>query len=284
MSIGTLMYNCCLSLYYLLVIKYGWSNDKVAKKVEPLMHCFSIGFALITGFILLATKSFNPAGWDCYISSTPPLCEVTNTCVRGGNASLYRDIFWFWPVWITISWLTISMLMIFLKIRNLEKRMAQYSGGTSNSNQKKFAWQSFFYVGSMILTWILASSMHVYMKVTGNFPSFWLLLFATTMVPSQGFFNAVIYFSKADQGKKKDRNGSSVGLSRFFNQSRMMRSIKMNKSSVSRKSSDITADLGDTTTNEKGNTNASEIVSQDIKGEEQNDEEGGVAVNDESSE
>ena len=49
----------------------------------------------------------------------------------------------------------------------------------------------------------------------------------------------------------------------------------MNKSSVSRKSSDITADLGDTTTNyEKGNTNASELVSQDIKGEEQNDEEG----------
>ena len=49
------------------------------------------------------------------------------------------------------------------------------------------------------------------------------------------------------------------------------------KSSVSRKSSDITADVGDTTTNEKGNTNASELVSQDIKGEEQNDEEGGVA-------
>lgn len=62
MSMGTLMYNCCMSLYYLLIIRYNWSNERFAKRVEPFMHVFSIGFPLVTGIFLLATNSFNPAG------------------------------------------------------------------------------------------------------------------------------------------------------------------------------------------------------------------------------
>jgi hypothetical protein len=276
MSMGSLMYNCCMSLYYLLIIRYNWTNERFARRVEPFMHIFSIGFPLVTGIFLLVKKSFNPAGWDCYISSTPPLCEATDSCVRGSNASLYRDIFWFYPVWITIGWLTLSMLAIFLKISSLERRTARYH--SSNSNSKKFAWQAFFYVGSMILTWILASSMHIYMKVTKNFPSFWLLLIATTMVPSQGFFNSIIYFSRADQGKKKSRrndaavmsesSSSRFGISRYFNQSRMH---MVSLSSMRRKSSDLTTDVEDM---KRDTTN----VPEESKVEEQNIEEGEVQM------
>lgn len=159
------------------------------------------------------------------------------------------------------------MLAIFLKIKSIERRTARYHA--SNSNSKKFAWQAFFYVGSMILTWILASSMHIYMKVTKNFPSFWLLLFATTMVPSQGFFNAIIYFSRVDQGKKKSRNSngmtesSTSGISRYFNKSRLQMT-SLSSMSMKRKGSDITTDV------ERDATN----VPEESKAEEQNIEEG----------
>ena len=50
-------------------------------------------------------------------------------------------------------------------------------------------------------------------------------LFATTMVPSQGFFNGLIYFSSADQGRKRSQQLSNEattarGLSAWWNKSR----------------------------------------------------------------
>ena len=85
MSMGTLMYNCCMSLYYLLIIRYNWSNERFAKRVEPFMHVFSIGFPLVTGIFLLATNSFNPAGKrsrcfspSCYTKKPHSLCSSLN--------------------------------------------------------------------------------------------------------------------------------------------------------------------------------------------------------------
>ena len=214
MSMGSLMYNCCLALHYLLVIRYNWSNERVAKTLEPFMHIFSISFALATGIFLLVKDAFNPVGWDCYISAYPPFCDESyqndgaSTCIRGDNASLYREIFWHYPVWITIFWLSTTMLAVFLKIRSLEQRTSRFHA--SNNRQRMFAWQAFLYVGSVILTWGLASSMHVFLLATDEFPSFWLLLFATTMVPSQGIMNSLIYFSNADQGKTKRSLSSSA--------------------------------------------------------------------------
>lgn len=44
------MLNMCLSIYYLLVIKYSWSEDKIRKRAEPWFHgvslCVALAFAL----------------------------------------------------------------------------------------------------------------------------------------------------------------------------------------------------------------------------------------------
>jgi len=101
------------------------------------------------------------------------------------------------------------------------------------------------------------------------------IIIANTKDCQLGFFNALIYFSKADQGKKKARtNGtnesSSVGLSQFWNKSRQWMST--------RKGSDITTDLGDTTTNDNG---ADDFVSESVKVEEQKLEEGDNAEEEE---
>lgn len=38
--------NMCLSIYYLLVIKYSWSENKIRKRAEPWFHGVSLSVAL----------------------------------------------------------------------------------------------------------------------------------------------------------------------------------------------------------------------------------------------
>jgi hypothetical protein len=55
-AIGTVIYNACLALYYLLVIRYGWKNEYITKRVELWMHLVAAGFALSTGVAGLALR------------------------------------------------------------------------------------------------------------------------------------------------------------------------------------------------------------------------------------
>ena len=122
LSVAVPIYNALLGVFYMLVIKYQYSDVTLSKWVEPTMHCiaatWAFGTALSSGFM----KLYNNANLWCWIAPYPPNCfdtirygtgsDNTNPCVRGDNAWLYRWIFYFGPLWLCIF--TASKFFLFL--------------------------------------------------------------------------------------------------------------------------------------------------------------------------
>ena len=58
------MYNACLSLYYLLAIKYGFLKEKMAS-IEKYIHRFALCFGLTTSITAMSLDRYKEANWDC---------------------------------------------------------------------------------------------------------------------------------------------------------------------------------------------------------------------------
>jgi hypothetical protein len=160
LGIGTVLYSACLALYYLLVIRHGWKNEYIAKRVEPWMHFVAIGYALSTGVASLALEIFNPVGFGyiCAISAFPSFCTQSyenngpTDCIRGDNARIYHVILTLGPACCVVVWLAVSMCLVYWKIRTTE-RDSSHSQIQPGRLQQRFALQAFMYVGAMFVTW-----------------------------------------------------------------------------------------------------------------------------------
>jgi len=107
------LYNAMLSIYYLLVINYNYSDTKLRSFVEPAMHLFCFVWAFGTALYSSLAGLMNNADLWCWIAPLPRGCldswkhgtaEDGNTkpCIRGDNIWIYRFGFYFIPLWISI--------------------------------------------------------------------------------------------------------------------------------------------------------------------------------------
>merc|ERR1712087_665353 len=140
----------------------------------------------------------------------------------------YRWIFWYGPLWAIILCISAIMAAIYYDIAKQEKRQRRWAiqpptnndieGGTANNQESTAAnrntrernngrasprstrvsdsvkWQAFWYVGSFLLTWFFLTVVRG-MQTAGwgdSIPN-WIVLAAVALVPSQGFFNFLIY-------------------------------------------------------------------------------------------
>jgi len=130
---SAVLYMCALQLQYLLTIKYGWSETRI-RGVERYMHGVPWFLGLAAAITQLSLKLFNPADWgeshsfdvyhmfmlsylhllsyhikDCWIAPYPSDCTsshevkkggtgLTENCIRGNNAEIYRWAFFFAPL------------------------------------------------------------------------------------------------------------------------------------------------------------------------------------------
>ena len=65
-----------IGFFFLLTILYGYKEQTLAQRVEPTMHCISIGYPLVTAF-LGAIKGFYSEieiGPGCWINEYPRDC------------------------------------------------------------------------------------------------------------------------------------------------------------------------------------------------------------------
>jgi hypothetical protein len=203
MALGTNAYNCCLAIYYLLTIRQGWSDEKISKRAEPIMHIVSFGFALGTGVSGLGLTLFNPNGVQCWIAPSPRGCiesykarqlELpTNPypCQRGDNALIYNMAFVFGPVWLSFLIMITSLLLIYCRIRNLNLATARYHR-EGQQIQRRFATQATLYVLAWFLSWSVVSSLYIRFWIT-PVPSFWHGFVSSTLVPLQGFWNMLVF-------------------------------------------------------------------------------------------
>ena len=126
MSLAVPFYNVCLSIYYLLVIKYSVKEDVLRKRWLPWMHGVSFAFPFGTALACLILDQFNAANVWCWVAPYPAGCVETNTCERGENANVYRWAFYFVPLWVSIFVAIVAMALLFFSVWEIDNRSLKY--------------------------------------------------------------------------------------------------------------------------------------------------------------
>lgn len=108
-------YSVSLAIYYTVVLRYDWSEERV-RRLEPYLHSVPLLWGVGTGIIGISLKLYNPAGLWCWIAPWPVGC-VGEECIRGANANMYRWLFFYGPLWINIAFVTTAMFMVWFDVR-----------------------------------------------------------------------------------------------------------------------------------------------------------------------
>lgn len=218
------LYNASLSLYYLLMIRYGWVERRLKKLRWPIQICvltFGIGAAVAGLFLTL----YNNALLWCWQASYPPGCVDSSsagpsgegTCTRGDNANtIYRFAFFYAPLWAAISFATVSMLATWWSIRQTVKKteqslMSSFSGKDARrlvqkmqrkERNRNVAIQCLLYLGAFYVTWTTSTILRVVQSL-GQAPSYGLVLSVGICIPIQGLLNFIVYIRPRYQRYRK---------------------------------------------------------------------------------
>lgn len=136
---ASLFYNSYLSVYFLLSICYGWTEERLVRLLEPTTHILSIGFPLAIAIAALSTQSFNPQGVfsNCYIAGYPYTCSFDSTvdCERGRYAKhiLYCT---FAAVAVSAVFGFVCTWMIYCKIRGRYSQSMRFSMATEEQQKR----------------------------------------------------------------------------------------------------------------------------------------------------
>ena len=189
-------YNVSLAINYLLLVKYGWSDERL-KKAEPFLHLYPLlhGMMYISAFPL---QAFNTGEVACQVGSSPFYCWLDDSCTRGEKAT---EIIFFIIIIGLLQFLAIVVCMVLLyrAIFNFESADGFRDNpdedrpvrrDLSNSMRIQGIWYSMSY-----LLWYLPTSIQ-----TGIFD---ILLDVSPLVLRIisrftfhfiGFSNAIVYF------------------------------------------------------------------------------------------
>ena len=196
-SIASPIYNAVLSLYYLLVIKYRWPDQKL-KSVEKYMHRVPISFGIVTATIVLCLDMYNPAAWDCWIGPDVNISGQDNFDTRETLSHILKWSFFFIPLWVSMALSSVFMVSIYLNVREIEKRSLKWNvvrkkAGTRMKQTKAVSQQGSLYVIAFLVTWLFPTISRLFEIFGAPIPSV-LIVLSGTLIPCQGFFNAMVYF------------------------------------------------------------------------------------------
>jgi hypothetical protein len=211
------LFNAALSLYYLLMIRYNFSEERLDKITVPVYGIILV-FGISTSIAGLPLTLYNNADLWCWQAPLPFGCLESaqnggvTTCERGDNVlSIYRWAFFYAPLWAAIAFATISMALVFLKVHRLEAASARFRSRRDFSlgvelspisrmsilaklgeRAKKVARQALCYVGAFYISWIWSTLTRILQSVNGQtyFP---IVLLAAIFLPFQGFLNFLVY-------------------------------------------------------------------------------------------
>ena len=116
LSISVVLYNAFLAIYFMLVIRFGWTEAKIQQiKLERYIHGTCIAVGLVTSSIAMGLDLYNPAGWYCSISPYPAGCRNDSNvpCQRGENALLYSWFLFYLPLWISVIVASIALYEVY---------------------------------------------------------------------------------------------------------------------------------------------------------------------------
>mmetsp|Transcript_16053 Transcript_16053/g.46084 ORF Transcript_16053/g.46084 Transcript_16053/m.46084 type:complete len:490 (-) Transcript_16053:1226-2695(-) len=222
------LYNGSLSLYYVLMITFNWSERRL-KRMRLWVHVSILAFGIGTSVAGLFLTLYNSANLWCWIASSPSGCVETvaspagqdTTCVRGDNAnSIYRWAFYYIPLWFVIAFSTLAMLLTWSSLKEKGKQAenvlrTSFCNADSNrlleklrrkERERNVMIQCLFYLTAFYMTWVCPTALRVKQSTSGT-PSFGLLLCVGFLLPFQGFANCLVYLRPRFQKYKKRNRG-----------------------------------------------------------------------------
>ena len=136
--VGSIYYNCALSVYYVCVIKFSMSEVTFKRKIEPFCHIIPNVYAIAGASYLLAGQYFNSMGpVGCWINAVPPNCinDPEVECIRGDEmVSKYRRWFFGYSVYATFTIIAINMFLIVWTVFMQKKKSDEYRFGSSGAS------------------------------------------------------------------------------------------------------------------------------------------------------
>ena len=125
---GVMFYNCALSLYFFLSIKFGMRDCTLKKVIEPSMHILCLGWPICWAITGLLLNVYNFSGNKCWIAPNPIDCikKEQVECIEGEFAYSFR---WYCsgaPLIITFLVIFVSQFLIYRTIREQDKKMQKY--------------------------------------------------------------------------------------------------------------------------------------------------------------
>ncbi len=129
---GSVLYNCNLSIYYLCVIRFSMSDATFSKKIEPFCHIIPNLYAFAGSIFLLSRGYFNFVGNMCWVGPSPIDC-ITNIdveCLRGDeNAYKWRWILLGYSLYAAWAVVIITMILIVLMVVMQRRRSERWASG-----------------------------------------------------------------------------------------------------------------------------------------------------------
>lgn len=124
-NVGSALYNCALSVYYVSVIKFSMSDNAFKRKIEPFLHTLINAYTIFGACFLLSGEYFNSIGNMCWISAVPPSCinDPDEECIRGDEKA-YKYRWWFTAYAVAASFVIIplNMFLIILEVWKQKKK------------------------------------------------------------------------------------------------------------------------------------------------------------------
>ena len=220
-------YTSCLSIYFLLMLRFQVKERTIAKYCEPLFHLVSVGYPLLTTLYALHNEYFNPLAivqGACWISEYPPRCSMRDDtpCTRGIGVSNFDFRFSACFLMFASVLMFINMSIIYCKVRRQERTVERRytalvhssSGHGQNrapaSTSQRMATQAFLYNGAFFVNYI-SMILLAFLK-DSQIPSlamYSLVLTAKLFFPMQGFFLCCIYVRPRIQSLQRRQPQSS---------------------------------------------------------------------------
>jgi hypothetical protein len=203
LSISNFMYNVCLMLTFLAIVRYGGKEETIAARYEKLMHIITIGVPLIAGGVALFLQMFNPVAplglVRCYIAAYPPDCDITEgvECTRGANARTFQLFFSVAPVCIGLIIIFASIFLVWWTVDQNDRQTRRHGRYNTQNTSRAVAIQSliygFFFFNTYV--WLMLGFIVVLAFPNSSGTKFGVTVrfLAEVFYWSQGFFNFLIF-------------------------------------------------------------------------------------------
>jgi len=219
---GEFLYQMALSLNALILIVFGWNQEKFAEKVEKPLHTTIITVALTTALVPLAYQSYNPSCGTCWSMFIADKCSDGEECIVRGSRTVFVAYSYIQGATLFIMnvFCTVAMVWVYLHVRRQELKMQEYNFRGHNEEHhresKRIRKILLLYTLSLYLTWgVYAVTANLYIFLSLNIPFFVRVLFESSLPSSLGFFNMLVYFLPNSLKYQEDHPGTWLVTSYF---------------------------------------------------------------------